>query len=156
MDIESIRIEDLLTLDRIDITCTVSSKKRLMEHMAYLLSKGSSVDEQTIFKVLIERERLGSTGIGNHVALPHGRLSEIDKPRMALAIHREGLDYQSQDGKLVKLVIGLVVPEHANETHLQILAQLAKLFSQTSLCEDLLAADEEAQVFEMLTNTSLT
>jgi PTS system nitrogen regulatory IIA component len=146
----SIRIADLLNPVRIDLDCQISSKKRLMEHVASMLTRETHADEESVFRVLIERERLGSTGVGQGVALPHGRLAEIDDAILALAILSSPLDYQSPDRQDVQIVVGLLVPENANEVHLQILARLAELLNQSALRDRLLQAKDKNDIFAAL------
>jgi nitrogen PTS system EIIA component len=97
---QQVRITDLMDRDRVDLDCRITSKKRLMEHIASMLARGTGVDEQSVFRVLIERERLGSTGVGDGVALPHGRMAGIDDAALALATLSEPLDYQSRTTRM--------------------------------------------------------
>lgn len=143
-------IADLLNPARVDLDCRLTSKKRLMEHIASMLARGSGVEEQTVFRVLIERERLGSTGVGHGVALPHGRIEDIDDAILALATLNEPLDYQAPDKQHVQIVVGLLVPENANDTHLQILAHLAQLLNQPGLRDRLLRAGDRDEVIAAL------
>lgn len=147
---QSVRIADLLSPARIDLGCQVTSKKRLMEHIAAMLARETAVSEQAIFRVLIERERLGSTGVGHGVALPHGRLGDIDDAIVALAVLDEPLDYQAPDRQDVQIVVGLLVPEDATEIHLQILARLAELLSDARARDRLLRAKDKDEVFSTL------
>lgn len=147
---QQVRITDLMAPDRVDLDCRITSKKRLMEHIASMLARGTGVEEQSIFRVLIERERLGSTGVGGGVALPHGRMADIDEAVLALATLGEPLDYQSPDNQDVRIVVGLLVPENANEAHLQLLANLAGLLSRADLREELLQANDKDAVISAL------
>lgn len=144
------RITDLLDPSRVDLDCSITSKKRLMEHVAAMLTRNTEIDEQSVFRVLIERERLGSTGVGQGVALPHGRIDEINDAILALATLREPLDYQAPDSQNVQIVVGLLVPEQADENHLQILAQLARLLNRDELRDELLRARDREEVFAAL------
>lgn len=121
-----------------------------MEHIATLLTTETGVDQESVFRVLIERERLGSTGVGKGVALPHGRLAEIDDAVLALATLDTPLDYQSPDQQDVQIVVGLLVPENANEFHLQILARLAELLNRPTLRDRLLHARDKDEVISAL------
>ena len=143
----SLNISELLSPARVDLGCEITSKKRLMEHVAAMLTRKTQVNEQAAFRVLIERERLGSTGVGHGVALPHGRMADIDDAILALATLSEPLDYQAADHEDVRIVVGLLVPENANEEHLQILARLAQLLNQPRLRQDLLQAKDKDGVF---------
>jgi len=146
----SLNIAELLAPDRISLGCSIPSKKRLMEHVAAMLARPAAVNQQSVFRVLIERERLGSTGIGNGVALPHGRMGGINEAIVALTTLTEPLDYQAPDRQSVQIVVGLLVPENANEFHLQILAGLAELLNEAGLRERLLQADSAEQVIGVL------
>lgn len=143
-------IADLIDPGRVELNCRLTSKKRLMEHVASMLAVGANVEEQNVFRVLIERERLGSTGVGDGVALPHGRMDGIADAVLALATLNEPLDYQSPDNQDVQIVVGLLVPENANDAHLQILAQLAGLLSQAGLRKELLRANDKDEVISAL------
>jgi len=145
-----VRIAELIDPARVDLGCRITSKKRLMEHVAGMLARDTEIEEQSVFRVLIERERLGSTGIGHGVALPHGRSEDIDDAILALATLDEPLDYQAPDRQDVRIVVGLLVPENANKAHLQILANLAQLLSQERLRERLLQANDNEEIFSAL------
>lgn len=147
---QPVRIPDLLEPVRVDLNCRISSKKRMLEHIASMLIRETDVDEQSVFRVLIEREKLGSTGVGHGVALPHARMEDIQDAILALAILNEPLDYQAADHEDVRIVVGLLVPQNANDTHLQILAHLARLLSQSRLRDRLLQANDKHEVFSAL------
>lgn len=145
------QLHQLLTRNRIDCTVSAGSKKRLLELLANLLHEDApKVDSQAAFQSLIDRERLGSTGVGNGVALPHGRLKGISRAFGAFAILDEAMDFESVDNQPVKLVFALLVPEEATEEHLQLLAQLARLFSDEKNREHLLHAKTSDDVYNFL------
>lgn len=147
---QQVRIADLIDPARVDLHCRISSKKRLLEHVASMLSRRTEIDEQSVFRVLVERERLGSTGVGHGVALPHGRMPDIDNAILALATLDEPLDYQSPDDQDVRIVVGLLVPENANDAHLQILSHLAQILNQAGLRDALLQANDRNEIFSAL------
>lgn len=95
--------------------------------------QNEALSDRTILDALNSRERLGSTALGHGVALPHSRMAGIDAPMAALLTLADGVDFQSDDGEPVDLVVGLLVPENCNDEHLQILASLAKRFSDADL-----------------------
>jgi len=106
--------------------------------------------DMVILDALIGRERLGSTGLGHGVGLPHSRLSSIKEPIAALVTLDQGVDYESADGQAVDLVFGLLVPEDCNDEHLQILAQLARRFSDEKLRNELRAFADPAGLYAHL------
>jgi len=122
----------LLAPTRISINLNVSSKKRLLQSLAGLLLKDrDELDRDTIFQILIERERLGSTGIGDGVALPHGRVNGIEHAIGAFVTLKTPLEYDAIDELPITMAFALLVPANANEVHLKILSRLAELFSNS-------------------------
>ena len=149
----SIAISELLDEQRIATDSGISSKKRLMEQLSELIA-GATPDlgETEVLNSLLRRERLGSTGLGRGVALPHGRLTEIDRALGAFVKLEQPIKYDAIDGVPVDLVFALVVPEQATEGHLNILAALAEKLGDPGICEKLRAATHPAQALEILCN----
>ena len=144
-------LRGLLTFDRILYDTPISSKKRLLEELALLLSKGSiALNKDIVFRTLTERERLGSTGIGGGIALPHGRLNGISECIAAVIRVKEPLKFDALDEQPIRLAIALLVPADASQQHLQILSGLAHLFSKTRRRELILRAQDAASLLQML------
>ena len=153
--LNDVSVSSYLTLERVQVGLQVSSKKRLLERMVQLLMEGNPLlDRKTVVQVLSERERLGSTGIGNGVALPHGRVSGLDRPIGAFAVLDGSIDFDALDKKNVKLVFGLLVPADCTEEHLQILAHLARMFSDDSLRGKLERSRSCQQAYDLIVNWS--
>lgn len=110
------------------------------------------LSDMQILDALISRERLGSTGLGHGVGLPHSRLANIEEPIAAFVTLDKGVDYESVDGQPVDLVLGLLVPEDCNDEHLKILAQLARRFSDEALRGTLREFDDADNLYEHLTS----
>lgn len=147
------QIREIISPERVARTLSASSKKRLLEKLSSLLHENEpELDENAAFHSLIERERLGSTGIGSGVALPHGRLKGLTKAIGAFAILDQEMDYDAIDRQPVKMVFALLVPEEATGEHLQILAQLAGLFNDKTLREHLLRAKDNQEIYRYLTS----
>ena len=142
---------DILARDRVVADVRVSSKKRLLEHLAKLLAGdlGGRI-ERAIFEALIAREHLGSTGLGQGVAIPHGRVGGNIPPTAAFVRLKSPIDLDAPDGEPVDLVLALVVPEHFTDQHLNLLAQVAELFSHTEVCAELRAVSDSVQLYERL------
>ena len=134
------KVNDILTPARIDLAMRGASKKRALEGLSELIASDTRLNSTVVFQSLIDRERIGSTGIGENIAIPHGRLKGLDKPIGAFAILESQIDFDSIDQKPVNLVFALLVPEEATDEHLQLLAQLAKIFSNHQAKEKLLGA----------------
>lgn len=118
-----------------------SSKKKLFEHAAQLFSLSSGLKKQDVFNSLFERERLGSTALGYSVAIPHGRIKGLNDAVGALYRMAPPLEFDAPDGQPVSLCFVLLVPQDANEHHLQILGELAQLFGDVTTRNQLLTAD---------------
>jgi len=113
-------------------------------------AESPDVSDMDILDALISRERLGSTGIGHGVALPHSRLDVVDAPLAALITLNDGVDFESSDGEAVDLVLGLLVPRDCNDEHLQILANLARRFNDADFRETLRDHDSGDELFAHL------
>lgn len=127
--------DDFLALERISCQNSAASKKRVLEEIGQLLSAATSeLTGAEIFGKLLERERLGSTGLGQGIALPHARISGIEQARGAFIQLQSGVDFDAIDNQPVDLAFGLIVPQDATGEHLKLLARLASLFSNQELC----------------------
>ncbi len=145
------KIVDLLTPARIQTDAEVGSKKRALEVLSEMLTTGDGeLAAATVFNKLISRERLGSTGLGHGVALPHARIEGTDRALGALLRLEQGVDFDAFDKRPVDLMFALVVPEHFTDEHLQILADLAEMFSDQSLCDALRNAADPEQTYQEL------
>ncbi|MFQ5642129.1 MAG: PTS IIA-like nitrogen regulatory protein PtsN [Thiogranum sp.] len=146
---------ELLCPARITCQQDSSSKKRSLEILSGLLASAvPDYTEAEIFDSLVARERLGSTGLGNGVALPHGRLRSLKQPIAALLTLRQGIDFDAIDRQPVDLLYALLVPEESDEEHLKILAHLAALFSNRDFCERLRNCSSSEQCYELINHQS--
>ncbi len=145
------QVSELLELERISCNTHAASKKRVLEQLSALLAGSQSELTQTqVFDSLLSRERLGSTGLGHGVAIPHGRVKNSDKTVVALIKLDQGIDYDAVDNQPVDLLFALLVPEHSTDEHLQLLAQLAEMFSDPELVTKLRAADDSDTIFKTI------
>ena len=127
------------------------SKKRIFEEVADLLVKDQpGLDATDVVARLLAREKLGSTGLGRGIAIPHCRLDGCQQPLGVLMSLATPADFDAPDDEPVDLLCVLVVPEEANQEHLEILAALARLFSQDALCSALRACDTGEELFEVI------
>jgi PTS system nitrogen regulatory IIA component len=144
-------ITDLITRERIVCDSEVTSKKRVIEILSERLATGQAdLSARPIFDSLIGRERLGSTGLGHGVALPHGRFSQSQQAIGAFVKLRKGVDFDAIDRQPVDLVFGLLVPDHYTDEHLKILAYLAEMFSDRAFCQQLRDTDSDQALYERL------
>ncbi|MDA1106821.1 MAG: PTS IIA-like nitrogen regulatory protein PtsN [Proteobacteria bacterium] len=147
------QITDLLAPQRIACHARSASKKRTFELLSELLAGAQpGPDAHEIFDSLAARERLGGTGLGHGVALPHGRLKGAQRPMGAFVQLADGVDFDALDKQPADLLFALLVPEHCTEEHLQILALLAQMFSDKNLRAELRAADSSEALYELLSH----
>lgn len=145
-------LASLLSPDRVRHALTVADKRELLHIMAAVLAGGGNATPEAVHAALLEREALGSTGLGGGLALPHGRLAGISRPVGAFAQLAADLDFNALDRRPVRLVFALAVPADAAGEHLQILAGLARLFHDKSLCQRLLGAKTAEELYNHLMN----
>ena len=149
--------EDLLSAARVGCHVAVGSKKRVLEKVSELLAADiPGLTQSEIFDRLIEREKLGSTGLGHGVALPHGRMREVSRAYGALLHLENAIDFDAIDGQPVDLVFALLVPESATEEHLQLLGNLAGLFSDETRCQQVRESCTPNDVMTWLTGRDQT
>jgi PTS system nitrogen regulatory IIA component len=143
--------DGFLQEERIGCNLEAASKKRVLEQLGQRLAE--SVPELTqdlVFDALLERERLGSTGLGKGIALPHARMANVTQAMGAFITLDQGIDFDAIDGDPVDLAFAMLVPEEATEEHLQLLSKLASMFSDTEFCNTLRNANNDQDLFQLI------
>jgi PTS system nitrogen regulatory IIA component len=149
-----VEIADLLTgPDAVLASVKASGKKALLAELASRAATVFKLDERKLFDRLLERERLGSTGIGGGIAIPHGRLAGIDKPHGLFARLAHPVDFDSIDERPVDIVFLLVAPEGAGADHLKALARVSRLLRDRSLVEKLRATESADALYALLVDS---
>ncbi|KPN73869.1 MULTISPECIES: PTS IIA-like nitrogen regulatory protein PtsN [Neisseria] len=143
-------ISEILPLSHIVLDLEVSSKKRIFEQAGLLLENEAGLARADVFDCLFAREKLGTTGLGQGVAIPHGRHASVKKAVGAFIRTQEPVAFDAPDGKPVSLIFVLLVPENATGEHLEVLSKLAGRFSQKSVREALMAATSAEEVQQLL------
>ena len=143
-------VAKLLPLSNVMPDLAASSKKRLFEQAGLLFENRNGIAKTVVYDSLFERERLGSTGLGQGVAIPHGRIKGLKEALGAFARLAQPVPFDAADGKPVSLVFVLLVPEHATEKHLEILSELAHMFSDRALREALAGAADAAALHQII------
>ena len=144
-------ISALLSPQRIFLDTEISSKKKLLQLIANIVADQAGLAESLIYSNLLNRERLGSTGLGHGFAVPHARVENLDKTIGCLFRLKEPVNFESPDNQPVDLVFTIIIPEQATEEHLIILSSLAGIFSRPEICEAIRSAaskEEIAQIIE--------
>lgn len=143
-----------LPLSHVLLDLDVTSKKRLFEQIGLLFENESKIARANVFDALFAREKLGSTGLGYGVAIPHGRMKGLRDTVATFIRTKEGVPFEAHDGAPVRLVLAMLVPEHANEQHLNMLSELAQMFSDADLRELLLQETDAVHAHKLLTEWS--
>lgn len=146
-------ISDILSPGRTVFGAPGISKKRLFDTVAKIISEDQpALDYDDIFNHLVAREKLGSTGLGGGIAIPHCRAGSCPQPLGTLVTLADPIDFDAPDGQPVDLLFVLLVPEEAHQEHLDILAQLARLFSRREFCQSLRGAGDSPSLFRLATS----
>lgn len=146
-----IRLENILTPGRSLVSVPGGSKKRVLEQIASLVATElPELDEQDIFESLIAREKLGSTGFGNGIAIPHCRLPGCHAPLSAVLHLDSAVDFDAIDGAPVDLMFVLLVPEAATDEHLELLRQIASMLDRSEVRERLRQAQSSEALYQVV------
>jgi len=143
-------VAKLLPAANVLLDLQVSSKKRLFEQVGLLFENNHGIARSLVFDSLFARERLGSTGLGQAVAIPHGRIKGLKDALGAFVRLAQPVPFDAPDGKPVNLLFVLLVPEQATEKHLQILSELAQMFSDRALREAMTAAPDAGALHQLI------
>ncbi len=147
-------ISELLNLDTIVPHLKVSSKKQALHELSELAANITGEASKNIFALLLDREQLGSTGVGHGVAIPHARLPGLDRHYGVFARLSEGVDFDSVDDEKVDLVFLLLAPENAGADHLKALALISRRMRDREFCNKLRGSNNGEAVFALLTATT--
>jgi PTS system nitrogen regulatory IIA component len=129
-------------------------KNSVLEELAEVVSnREPSIKKGDLVRVLIERERLGSTGIGDGVAIPHGKMNGIKHPLISFGRSNKGLDFDSMDGQTAYLFFLLVAPENSSSVHLQVLAKIAKILKNGTIRKNLMEARSKEEIYRTIVQT---
>lgn len=145
-------IANLLPPSNILLDAQVTSKKRVFEQAGLVFENNQGIARSKVFDSLFARERLGSTGLGQMVAVPHGRIKGLREPIAALVRVQDPIPFDAPDGHPVRLLMFLLVPESANQHHLDILSELAQMLSDESFREKLLNEADASTIHQLISN----
>jgi len=148
---QAMKLSELIDEDYILPELKAKDKKGVLEELVdALVRRKPSIDKKTLVKVLLERERLGSTGIGDGVAIPHGKFHGITQPIISFGRSRKGLDFESMDGEPVFLFFLLVAPENSASIHLKALAKIAKILKNSAFRKALMEAPSKKELYQTI------
>jgi PTS system nitrogen regulatory IIA component len=143
-------ISKLLPLSNVILDLDVSSKKRVFEQVGLLFENNDHIARSQVFDSLFAREKLGSTGLGQGIAIPHGRIKGLKEALGAFVRLKQPIPFDAPDGQPVSLIFVLLVPDRATDMHLQILSELAQMFSDKPFRERLLAGTTPTEVHQLV------
>ncbi|MEK9723504.1 MAG: PTS IIA-like nitrogen regulatory protein PtsN [Rhodospirillaceae bacterium] len=145
-------IADLISSDVVVANLKATSKKQVLQELSRRAADATGLHERAIFDVLMERERLGTTGVGNGIAIPHGKLPDLEKLHGLFARLEQPVDFQAIDERPVDLIFLLLAPESAGADHLKALAKVSRVLRNNGTCEKLRGTDTSEALFAILTS----
>ena len=146
------QLSEIINIDRIKCNINVQSKKRALEELSNLvIQEQTQLEANDIFNSLISRERLGATGVGYGIAIPHGRIKNCEQITGAFIKLNEGIDFDAIDNQPVDILFALIVPEESTDEHLQVLALLASMFNDADFRQQLRESNNEENIYQLLT-----
>ena len=144
-------IEELISPSSVFANLRVTSKKQALHELAKRAAEVTGLHERAIFDVLIERERLGSTGVGNGIAIPHGKLAGLARLHGLFARLETPIEFAAIDEHPIDLIFLLLAPESAGADHLKALARVSRLLRDRGICEKLRGANQPEAIYALLT-----
>jgi len=146
-------ITDLILPESVIANLRVTSKKQALQELAKKAHDLTGQPERALFEVLMERERLGTTGVGHGIGIPHGKLPELDRLYGLFARLETPIDFDAIDEQPVDLIFVLLAPETAGADHLKALARVSRLFRDRAICEKLRGTDSSEAIYALLTQS---
>ena len=145
------KIDEILKKESVIADLVGTNKLEVIKEMTACLKQNNTIkDDQALFATLMEREKLGSTGIGENVAIPHGKSDELTQIIAVFARSLEGVDFESLDQKPVHFVCMVIAPAHSTGQHLKALARISRLFKNQVLREGILKAENSDAIYSIL------
>lgn len=144
-------LTDILTEQRVTTRLIADTKDAALYALAELFAADDpALSAGAVHSVLLERERLASTGVGSGVAIPHGRIASIDQLRAAVAISPQGIPFEAIDSAPVRIIVGVLAPQHHTGDHLRVLARVSRLLRSVQVRESLLGAEDARAAFDVI------
>ncbi len=144
------RLAAILPLEQILLDADITSKKRAFEELGFLFENLQGINRSTVTDSLLARERLGSTGLGHGVAIPHGRIKGLKQPHAALLRLKTGIGFDAIDQEPVRILICLLMPESNVQQHLEILSDIAQLLGDKQMREQFKTVMDSKTLFDIL------
>ncbi len=150
----NMRLSEILAIENVIPELKAKDKRGVLAELAEAIAGyDTSIDKGTLVRVLIEREHLGSTGIGDGVAIPHGKLSSVKKPIVSFGRSKKGLDFDSMDGQPAYLFFLLLAPENSSGVHLQVLTKIARILKSSAFRKTLMEVQSREEIYQTIIQT---
>lgn len=144
------KILDALQRETILADLKSRDKKGILEELVTPVARIAGINQKDLVRVLMERERLGSTGIGGGIGIPHGKLKNLKTLLLGFGISRKGVDFESMDGRPTHIFFLLITPENSTGLHLKLLARISKILKNEAFKERLLNATDNDEIFSII------
>jgi PTS system nitrogen regulatory IIA component len=145
------KITELMNKDLIIPTLLAKTKKEALKELVdCVVKKESKVDSAELLRVLLEREELGSTGIGDGIAIPHGKIKKIENLIVSFGRSLDGVDFQSMDGKPTHIIFLLIAPENSAGIHLKALARISRLLKDSAFRRNIMGATTSQEIYDII------
>ena len=144
-------LSDLISSDSIVSTLKVGSKKQALQELSHLAEKITGISSRDIFGTILQRERLGSTGVGQGIAIPHGKLEGLDRLFAIFARLETPISFDAMDDQPVDLIFMLLAPESAGADHLKALARISRTLRDPEITKKLRSSDSKTELYTILT-----
>lgn len=149
------QLSSILDKDCTKAAVLFNSKKRLLEYLSQLAhAKLPHVSQNTILNAVLSREKLGSTGIGQGIAIPHGRLAELTDTLAIVIVNREAINYDAIDNRPVDIFVAFFIPDDQAEQHLKLLAKIADKLSNKQFCKQLRMAKTDDELYQIIVQSA--
>ena len=144
------KILDVLKKDAILADLKATDKKGIIEELVTPLAEAAKTDKENLVSVLLERERLGSTGIGGGIGIPHGKLKNLESLLLGFGLSRNGVDFESMDGRPTRIFFLLITPENSTGLHLKLLSRISRLLKNDLFKERLCNAENSQEIYSII------
>ena len=148
------KLSEILAIENIIPELKARDKQSVLGELAEVIANyDTNIDKEALVKVLIEREHLGSTGIGDGVAIPHGKLNSVKMPIVSFGRSKKGLDFDSMDGQPAFLFFLLLAPENSSGVHLQVLTKIARILKSSTFRKALMEVQSREEIYQTIIQT---
>ncbi|MFH2219377.1 MAG: PTS sugar transporter subunit IIA [Pseudomonadota bacterium] len=144
------KIVDILNKDAILVDLKSIDKKGVLEELVTPVAGVAGINPEDLVRVLMERERLGSTGIGGGIGIPHGKMKDLESMVIGFGLSRKGVDFESMDGQPTHIFFLLITPENSTGLHLKLLSRISRILKNDSFKEKLLNATDRDDIFDII------